>query len=148
PPMAQLAGLNDLALTQRAGSLLGRQLAALGFTMDFAPVLDVNTNPNNPVIGDRAFGSEPDAVIAHALAFAHGLEGNGGVLACGKHFPGHGDTELDSHLALPTLRHDRARLDSVELAPFRAARGQLGALMTAHVVFDQLAPKIPATLAP
>lgn len=148
PPMAQLAALGDVALTERAGQLLGKQLAALGFTMDFAPVLDVNTNPNNPVIGDRAFGSEPGAVIEHALAFARGLEAEGGVLACGKHFPGHGDTELDSHLALPVLRHDRARLDAVELAPFRAARGRVSAVMTAHVVFEELAAGVPATLSP
>jgi beta-N-acetylhexosaminidase len=116
--------------------------------MDFAPVLDVNTNPSNPVIGDRAFGSDPSQVIAHGLAFARGLEAPGGVLACGKHFPGHGDTDLDSHLALPRLAHDRGRLDRVELAPFRAAKGQVAALMTAHVVFEQLAPGTPATLAP
>jgi len=148
PPMAALASLDDLALTERAGALLGRQLAALGFSMDFAPVLDVNTNPQNPVIGDRAFGSDAARVIAQGLAFAQGLEAPRGVLACGKHFPGHGDTDLDSHLALPRLAHDRERLERVELAPFRAAKGRVAALMTAHVVFEHLAPGIPATLAP
>ncbi len=148
PPMAALASLDDLALTERCGALLGRQLAALGFSMNFAPVLDVNTNPKNPVIGDRAFGSDAARVIAQALAFARGLEAPGGVLACGKHFPGHGDTDLDSHLALPRLSHDRERLERVELAPFRAAQGRMAALMTAHVVFEQLAPGTPATLAP
>jgi beta-N-acetylhexosaminidase len=148
PPMLKLAALDDLALTERAGGMLGRQLAALGFSMDFAPVLDVNTNSANPVIGDRAFGNDPASVIAHGLAFAQGLEAPGGVLACGKHFPGHGDTDLDSHLALPRLAHDRERLERVELAPFKAARGRVAALMTAHVVFESLAPGIPATLAP
>lgn len=148
PPMHRLASLGDLQLTEQAGRLLGRQLAALGFSMDFAPVLDVNTNPANPVIGDRAFGDEPSQVIAHGLAFAQGLEAPGGVLACGKHFPGHGDTDLDSHLALPRLAHDRERLERVELSPFRAARGRVAALMTAHVVFECLAPGVPATLAP
>ena len=146
PAMHALGKLDDAALTERAGELLGRQLKALGFNMDFAPVLDVNTNPHNPVIGDRAFGDEPERVIKHGLAFARGLA-RGGVHACGKHFPGHGDTDLDSHLALPRLNHDRARLDRAELAPFRAARGEIAALMTAHVVFEALAPNKPATIA-
>ena len=148
PPMHALGELGDLDLTERAGTLLGRQLRALGFTMNLAPVLDVNTNPHTPVIGDRAFADSPEQVIEQALAFARGLERPGGVLACGKHFPGHGDTNLDSHLALPRLSHDRDRLDEVELRPFRAAQGTLSAIMTAHVVFDALAPGVPATLAP
>jgi beta-N-acetylhexosaminidase len=145
PPMRQLAALEDPGFTRRAAALLGRQLAALGFTMDLAPVLDVDTNPQNPVIGDRSFGSDPARVIEQALAFAEGLQ-QGGVLTCGKHFPGHGDTELDSHLALPRLSHDRAHLDRVELPPFRAARGKLDAILTAHVVFDALTGDRPATL--
>jgi beta-N-acetylhexosaminidase len=147
PAMRALGGLLDPVLTRRCGELLGRQLAALGFTMNLAPVLDVDTNPDNPVIGDRAFGRDPATVIAQAGAFAQGL-GAGGVLRCGKHFPGHGDTDLDSHLALPRLAHDRARLDAVELAPFRALCGELDAILTAHVVFDAVAPNQPATLAP
>jgi beta-N-acetylhexosaminidase len=146
PPMRALASLRDPALTERAAALLGRQLRALGFTMDFAPVLDVDTNPANPVIGDRSFGATPEQVIEQAYAFARGLA-EAGLLACGKHFPGHGDTDLDSHLALPRLSHDRARLDRVELSPFRAARGRLPAIMTAHVVFEALARGKPATLA-
>ncbi len=144
PPMRKLAALDDTTLTRALGGVLGRQLRALGFTMDFAPVLDVDTNPDNPVIGDRSFGRTPEQVIAQALAFADGLE-DGGVLSCGKHFPGHGDTDVDSHLALPVLRHDRTRLDEVELAPFRAA-GRLPALMTAHVLFESLDAELPATL--
>lgn len=147
PAMRKLASVGDVELTERAAALLGRQLAAIGFTMDFAPVLDIDTNPHNPVIGDRSFGASPELVIAQAFAFARGLLA-GGVLPCGKHFPGHGDTDLDSHLALPRLAHDRTRLDRVELAPFRQARGSLPALMTAHVVFERLAPGVPATLAP
>jgi beta-N-acetylhexosaminidase len=145
PPMRALAALGDPALTQRAAALLGAQLKALGFTMDFAPVLDVDTNPANPVIGDRSFGATAGRVIEQAFAFARGLH-QGGVLSCGKHFPGHGDTDLDSHLALPRLAHDRARLDEVELAPFKAAREIIPALMTAHVVFENLAAGVPATL--
>lgn len=146
PPMRKLAACADVALTERAAALLGRQLRSLGFTMDFAPVLDVDTNPENPVIGDRSFGATPEQVTAQAFAFARGLAA-AGVLACGKHFPGHGDTDLDSHFALPRLTHARTRLDAVELPPFLAARGVLPALMTAHVVFDALAPGRPATLA-
>jgi beta-N-acetylhexosaminidase len=97
------------------------------------------------VIGDRSFGAEPARVIQQALAFAEGLA-EAGLLSCGKHFPGHGDTTLDSHLALPRLGHDRARLERVELAPFRAARGKLDAIMTAHVVFDAVTGDRPATL--
>jgi beta-N-acetylhexosaminidase len=112
--------------------------------LDFAPVLDIDTNPSNPIIGDRSFGETPDVVIEQAMAFAEGLR-EGGVLSCGKHFPGHGDTDLDSHDALPVLRHDRSRLDRVELAPFRAAVGRLPSLMTAHVVLDSM-DSMPATL--
>jgi len=146
PPMRALGETATEAQLRDTGETLGRQLAALGFTMDFAPVLDVDSNPANPVIGDRAFGPTPESVIARALPFAAGLRA-GGVLPCGKHFPGHGDTDVDSHLALPRLTHERGRLDAVELAPFRAAvAAGLEALMTAHVLFDALDPELPATL--
>ncbi|MFO0695780.1 MAG: beta-N-acetylhexosaminidase [Polyangiales bacterium] len=147
PPMRRLGELDDPGLTKRAGAVLGAQLRALGFTMDFAPVLDVDTNPDNPVIGDRSFGRTPDVVIRHGVAFAEGLH-SAGLLSCGKHFPGHGDTDLDSHLALPKLAHPRERLDAVELAPFVACRGTIPMLMSAHVVFDALDREVPATLSP
>jgi beta-N-acetylhexosaminidase len=145
PPARRFGEIDDVALTERAAALLGRQLRAVGINVDFAPVLDVDTNPANPIIGDRAFGRSADAVIRHAGAFARGLA-SAGVIACGKHFPGHGDTDLDSHLALPRIGHDRARLASVELAPFRALAAELPTIMTAHVVFDAIEPKLPATL--
>ena len=145
PPMRRLGAHSDPGLTRRVATALGRQLRAIGINLDFAPVLDVDTNPDNPVIGDRAFGDEPEQVIAHALAFAEGLL-DGGVLACGKHFPGHGDTDTDSHLSLPRLAHDRARLDAVELPPFAAAVGRIPSLMTAHVVFEAIDPEAPATM--
>jgi beta-N-acetylhexosaminidase len=145
PPMRVLGEIDDIDLTRRAAHVLGLQLRALGIGLDFAPVLDVDTNPANPVIGDRSFGRDPEVVIRHALAFARGL-GEAGVLSCGKHFPGHGDTELDSHLALPRIAHDRERLERVELAPFRAACGELPSIMTAHVIFDAIDPGVPATL--
>jgi beta-N-acetylhexosaminidase len=125
--------------------LLGQQLRAIGFNLDFAPVLDVDTNPANPIIGDRAFGRTANAVIEHALAFADGLHA-GGVLSCGKHFPGHGDTHQDSHEELPALPHDLARLNEVELPPFRAAVGRVSSVMTAHILFEALDPSVPATM--
>lgn len=146
PPMRDLGQLGDPSLTKRAGSLLGGQLRAIGLTMNFAPVLDVDTNPSNPVIGDRAFGATPEEVIVQARAFAAGLA-DAGMLSCGKHFPGHGDTLLDSHLALPTVAHSQERLDAVELAPFRHAC-DFPAFMTAHVVFPELDADRPATLSP
>lgn len=147
PPMRTLAMASDLELTRTAAAVVGRQLRAVGVNLNFAPLLDVDTNPANPVIGDRSFGTTADAVIEQALAFAEGLH-RGGVLSCGKHFPGHGDTDVDSHLALPVLRHARPRLEEVELRPFRAAVGRLPSLMTAHVVFESIDPGVPATMSP
>jgi beta-N-acetylhexosaminidase len=111
-----------------------------------APVLDVHTNPRNPVIGNRAFGSRVESVIDHALAFWRGLR-DGGLAGCGKHFPGHGDTHTDSHLDLPTVAHGEARLRAVELATFTAAaHAGMEALMTAHVLYPAWDPVLPATL--
>jgi beta-N-acetylhexosaminidase len=145
PPMARFGEIDDPELTRRAGRLLGGQLAALGFDLDFAPVLDVSTNPENRVIGDRSFGADPELVARHGLAFAAGL-GEAGLLACGKHFPGHGDTVEDSHFELPALPHEMPRLERVELVPFRAAAGTVGSMMSAHIVFRALDPDRPATL--
>ncbi|MCC6647306.1 MAG: beta-N-acetylhexosaminidase [Polyangiaceae bacterium] len=144
PPMRELARHGAETL-RHAGDVLGAQLAAIGFNLDFAPVLDVDTNPANPVIGDRAFSSDPREAAALALAFHEGLARH--VLGCGKHFPGHGDTDTDSHLALPRVTHGAARLDEIELVPFAAAaRARVATLMTAHVVVDALDPGVPATL--
>jgi len=145
PPMRALGQIDDPSLTSRAAAVLGRQLRALGITCDFAPVLDVDSNPENPVIGDRSFGGDGDRVVAHGIAFAEGLA-DAGVIGCGKHFPGHGDTHLDSHLALPTVTHGRERLDAIELFPFREAGNRMPMLMTAHVVFSALHADTPATL--
>jgi beta-N-acetylhexosaminidase len=145
PAMRTLAASGDADAVQTAGARVGRGLAALGFNLDFAPVLDVDSNPQNPIIGDRAFGRDPDSVVRLAGAFARGLE-TAGVLSCGKHFPGHGDTELDSHLDLPVVRHEEARLRAVEIAPFAALAAQVPTLMSAHVVYEALDPGVPATL--
>jgi len=145
PPMLRLASTNDEALVEEAGYVSAAELVALGFTMNFAPVLDVHTNEANPIIGDRAFGTEPERAARLALAFARGMAG-AGILACGKHFPGHGDTTTDSHLELPVVTHDRDRLHRIELLPFRlAAAASLPALMTAHVRYPAL-DDVPATL--
>jgi beta-N-acetylhexosaminidase len=146
PDMLSVGAAGDPARTTRVGQALGSELAALGIGWDFAPVLDVHTNPDNPVIGNRAFGRTPDAVVAHALAFWRGLR-SAGVLGCGKHFPGHGDTRTDSHVDLPVVEHPVERLRRIELAPFAAAaRAGIDAIMTAHVSFPALDPDWPATL--
>lgn len=152
PPVLQVPAMRtfgdkDQAVVEAVAHAVGEELAALGFTMSFAPVLDVDSNPNNPVIGDRSFSRDPEGVARLGIAYARGLS-RAGVLACGKHFPGHGDTEEDSHLSLPRVRHDRARIDAIELAPFRAAiaAGVLPSIMTAHVVFDAIEADVPATL--
>ena len=146
PPAMRLgSGLSeqDIAFVAEVQS---RQLRALGFTMNYAPVLDVHSRPENPVIGDRSFGTNAEAAARGALAFARGMAA-GGLLACGKHFPGHGDTTKDSHLELPEVAHERARLEAVELTPFRAAAAaRLPAMMTAHVRYPALDAR-PATLA-
>jgi beta-N-acetylhexosaminidase len=113
--------------------------------MTFAPVADVHTREENPVIGDRAFASTPEAVARCAAAWARGLR-RGGVLSCAKHFPGHGDTFLDSHLALPRVDRGRAELERIELLPFGALAREVDAMMTAHVVYSALDANAPATL--
>ena len=149
PPMLCHDGFrapDDEALAEAVGLALGKELAALGVDLDFAPVLDVHSNAQNPIIGDRAFGRDAEDVARRALALARGLAA-AGVLSCGKHFPGHGDTTTDSHLELPRIDHARERLDQVELVPFRAAaKAKLPTLMTAHVVFSAIDPDVPATL--
>ena len=146
PDMLSVGGAGAPERTFAVGQALGAELAALGIGWDFAPVLDVHTNPANPVIGNRAFGTTPEAAARHALAFWRGLRA-AGLVGCGKHFPGHGDTRTDSHLELPIVEHDVARLRAVELAPFAAAAAAgIDSIMTAHVLYPALDPERPATL--
>jgi beta-N-acetylhexosaminidase len=148
PPMRTVASWGDVALAERIARAVGAELAALGFTIDFAPVLDVNTCADNPVIGDRAFGDDAETCARFGVAWIRGLQG-AGLLACGKHFPGHGDTTKDSHVDLPVVDQPRERLERVELAPFRAAAAAgVATLMTAHVVYRALDEARPATLSP
>jgi beta-N-acetylhexosaminidase len=142
------AGGNPEA-AQGAAVAIARELRTVGINWNFAPVLDVNNNPLNPVIGDRSYGDDPALVAAMGVAAVKGYQDECGLLACGKHFPGHGDTTVDSHLGLPVVEHGLARLESVELVPFRAAiAAGLVAIMTAHIVFKQIDPDRPATLSP
>ncbi len=131
----------------RAGLITARELRSCGVTVNLAPVLDVNSNPDNPVIGVRSFGEDPEQAAPLALAFMRGsLEG--GVMACGKHFPGHGDTAVDSHLGLPRVEKGLEALELCELPPFRRAiEAGIPALMTSHVLFPALEPEgVPATM--
>lgn len=145
PAMRAVGERREEALAFDVGRLLAREVRAAGFDVDFAPVLDVDTNPANPVIGDRSLAREAHHVARLGVALAKGLESEG-VASCGKHFPGHGDTAQDSHLTLPRLPHGMERLRAIELVPFMAyARAGLASIMTAHVVFEALDPDIPAT---
>ena len=145
PPMMNLAD-KPPELAESVGRAMGLELSALGLNVSFAPVLDVHTNPDNPIIGDRAFGTEPAAAVDRALHYLRGLESVAGLRGCGKHYPGHGDTETDSHLTLPVVRRDMQTLEAVELVPFqRAIEAGIGMLMTAHVVYPAVDSR-PATL--
>jgi beta-N-acetylhexosaminidase len=148
PSMRRVAERDDPEVTAALAAALARELRDLGIALDFAPVVDVDTNPANPVIGDRSFGRTPEQVARHARAFILALQA-GGVAACAKHFPGHGDTAQDSHHELPRLDHDLARLRAVELPPFRAAiEAGVASVMTAHVLLPRLDAERPATLSP
>jgi beta-N-acetylhexosaminidase len=145
PPMARLGARDDEALSEAVGRALGAELRLFGINVDFAPVLDVRTNPQNQVIGDRAFGETPEVVARHALAFWRGLEA-AGVRGCGKHFPGHGDTLQDSHLELPRLERTMEQLRAVELQPFaRGVAAGVPIMMTAHIVYGGVDER-PATM--
>ncbi len=148
PPMRTVGDADDLNQTEMVARALARELLDLGIGLDFAPDVDVDTNPANPVIGDRSFGRDPERVARHGAAFIRAMQGEG-VAACAKHFPGHGDTATDSHRELPRLDHDLDRLRRVELPPFRAAvEAKVASVMTAHVLFKTLDPRRPATLSP
>lgn len=148
PPAAVVGAGGDPRLARRIGEAIGRELSSVGIDIDFVPVLDVHSNPDNPVIGDRAFASDPDTVARFGVAMMRGLHA-GGVISCGKHFPGHGDTATDSHFELPVVKRSLAGLTRIELAPFRAAiAARIPMLMTAHVVYPALDRKRAATVSP
>ncbi len=146
PPMATLGRSGDARLAERFARALAIELKAAGITLDYAPVLDVLTNPTNPVIGDRALAGTAEEVGRLGAAIIRALQAEG-VAACGKHFPGHGDTSVDSHLELPVVEHPPDRLRAVEFVPFRAAiQADVATMMTAHVFAPALDETRPATL--
>lgn len=149
PPTARcLAWAGEPALARQAFARYGARLRDFGIDLDFAPVCDVNNNPRNPVIGARSFGDDAELVTRYARAVHDGLR-SAGVLSCAKHFPGHGDTDVDSHLALPVVPHDRTRLEHIELVPFRAVLTEVPVVMVAHVACPALGDgELPATLSP
>jgi beta-N-acetylhexosaminidase len=149
PPEMAIGATGDTTLAYEQGRLTAQEGRALGIHIAYAPVLDVNNNPDNPVINTRSYGEDPDLVARMGVAFIHGLQDHG-MIATGKHFPGHGDTGINSHLALPIVTASRSRLDTVELVPFRAAvKGGVGAIMSFHGVMPALdSSNVPGTLSP
>ncbi len=148
PGQGALGRIGTTDMAYAFAEVTARELRAIGVNMDLAPVLDVNTNPHNPIIGDRSFGQDPELVETLGLAVIAGLQDNG-VLACGKHFPGHGDTATDSHKELPTVPHGLDRLRTIELRPFvHCFQNGMSAVMTAHVRYPAWDPDFPATLSP
>jgi beta-N-acetylhexosaminidase len=148
PSAMAIGATADPQNAYRMASAMAAEMRAVGINVDFAPDLDVNNNPSNPVIGTRSFSSDPNKVANFGVAFGRGLQENG-ILAFGKHFPGHGDTGTDSHIALPLIPHDRARLDRIEFVPFKAAIAEnFAGIMSAHVTFPAIDPNpsLPATL--
>ncbi len=143
-----LGAIQDNGLVYEMASKIAEDAKKMGIYWNFAPVVDVNTNPKNPIIGNRSFGSDVQNVIAKSLAYAQGLQDNG-VLAAIKHFPGHGDTDVDSHLDLPVVKHSLERLNKIELAPFKALMDKkIGGVMIAHLYVPQLekGKNIPASI--
>jgi beta-N-acetylhexosaminidase len=148
PPMAVLGRSGDPELARRFAGALAAELSAVGISLDYAPVLDIHTNPTNPVIGDRALGEKPEMVAKLGRVIIEELQ-RAGVAACGKHFPGHGDTATDSHVELPIVEHPPDRLRAIEFVPFKAAiEAGVAFIMTAHVLVTSIDDQRPATLSP
>jgi beta-N-acetylhexosaminidase len=148
PPMITLGRAGDERLAERFARALAAELKAVGISFDFTPVLDVLTNPKNPVIGDRALAERAEDVARLGTVIIRTLQAEG-IASCGKHFPGHGDSSTDSHFELPLVDHSPDRLHAVELVPFKAAiEADVAAIMTAHIVVPSLDEERPATLSP
>ena len=149
PPEMAIGATHDTTLAYEEGRLTALEGRALGIHIAYAPVLDVNNNPDNPVINTRSYGEDPALAARMGVAFIHGLQDHG-MIATGKHFPGHGDTGTNSHLALPVVTVSRSRLDTVELVPFRAAvNAGVGAIMSFHGAMPALdSSNVPGTLSP
>lgn len=148
PPARAVGRTGSEDTAYSLGRALAAELAPCGVNVDFAPCVDVDTNPDNPVIGDRSLGEDPDLVGRLGAALVRGLQ-DGGLAACAKHFPGHGDTSLDSHHDMPVVDHSRGRLDEVELRPFRVAiEAGVAMVMSSHLLVRDVDDRLPATLSP
>jgi beta-N-acetylhexosaminidase len=146
PTNQEIGKINDPSFSYEIGSLLGRQLTAFGLHMDFAPVLDVNSNPNNPVIADRSFGNNPDIVSSLGIQTMKGIQSQR-IISVEKHFPGHGDTSVDSHFELPVVNKTRAELEKIELIPFKQAIANgADVVMVGHIMLPKIDPKNPSTM--
>lgn len=146
PSSQHIGKINDEEISYKVGTVLAKRAQAFGFNMNFAPVLDINSNPNNPVIGDRSFGSDSGIVSRLGIQTMKGIQAKS-IIPVVKHFPGHGDTSVDSHIGLPTVHHDLNRLKSFELIPFiEAINNDADAVMTAHILLPEIDPDHPATM--
>lgn len=146
PDAGRIGNINEKEISYEFGKLIGQRLKTIGFNMDFAPVLDINSNPNNPVIGNRAFGSNKEVVIDNGIEVMKGINSEN-IISIVKHFPGHGDTTVDSHIDLPIIAKSLEELKGLELAPFeRAIEEEVDGIMIAHILFHELDNKYPATL--
>ena len=147
PDAMGIGATGDPQKAFEVGAAIGAELKDFGIDMNLAPVLDVNSNPRNPIIGVRSFGTDPQTVCEFSTAYMKGLQSQG-ILCCGKHFPGHGDTDTDSHIAFPVVNKTREETEKMELIPFRRAIGEgIEAIMSAHVVFPALEPdRVPSTV--
>jgi len=148
PNNETLGTINSEKLTYKTAFSIGQVCKTLGVHINCAPVADVNNNPNNPVINDRSFSGDPEIVAKHAIAFAHGLS-DAGIIACAKHFPGHGDTDVDSHYDLPKIAHDTERLHTIELYPFKQLiANNIPAIMIGHLAVSAFEPQhnVPSSL--
>ena len=146
PASAQIGKQNDETVSYRAGTYLAEVLHEFGYNMNFAPVLDINSNPKNPVIGDRSLGADPELVARLGVSTMHGMMDNG-IISVVKHFPGHGDTVVDSHKALPKVETTLEKLRNVELVPFQQAIDEgVDVVMVAHILFPALDPDYPSSM--
>lgn len=146
PDNKKIGKVNSSKFSYKIGQIIAEELKSFGFNMDFAPVLDINSNPKNPVIGNRSFGSNPQIVTKLGIETMKGIK-SGGIISCVKHFPGHGDTSTDSHVGLPIVDHDLKRLKSFELIPFdNAVRNNVDVIMAAHILLQKIDAKYPSSM--
>ena len=146
PDNKTIGNVNNSEFSYKIGQIIAEEIKSFGFNMDFAPVLDINSNPKNPVIGNRSFGANPQVVTKLGIETMKGIKSKG-VISAVKHFPGHGDTSTDSHVGLPMVNHDLKRLKSFELIPFEAAiKNSVDVVMAAHILLPKIDAKYPSSM--